>query len=111
MARLLDDDSSSNIRSGGARGFESDSAIINWQQFHNFLLQRMTANTAEDRLRYTKQYYSILQNGDAQSPPGIVTKQTNPYHEITIEPCKIHRSQRLMATDTTTAWLGLVYRH
>jgi Archaeal phage integrase len=69
MSRLLDDgdDSSSNIRSGGARGFESDSAIINWQQFHNFLLQRMTAKTAEDRLSYAKQYHSLLQNGDIQS--------------------------------------------
>jgi hypothetical protein len=31
-----------------------------WPQFHNFLLQRMTAKTAEDRLRYSKQYASIL---------------------------------------------------
>ncbi|MFL6309231.1 MAG: hypothetical protein ACJ70T_04455, partial [Nitrososphaera sp.] len=33
---------------------------VNWQQFHNFLLQRMTAKTAEDRLRYSKQYADVL---------------------------------------------------
>src|SRR5215203_1047271 len=44
----------------GAQGFESLPSSIDWQQFHNFLLQRMTAKTAEDRLRYAKQYASIL---------------------------------------------------
>jgi hypothetical protein len=34
---------------------------INWQLFHNFLLQPMTPKTAEDRLRYAKQYASVLQ--------------------------------------------------
>jgi len=67
MSRLIDDISSNNISSSGARGFESDSAIINWQQFHNFLLQRMTAKTAEDRLRYATQFARLLANGDAQS--------------------------------------------
>jgi hypothetical protein len=36
---------------------------INWQQFHQFLLQRMTAKTAEDRIRYAKQYSSVLFEG------------------------------------------------
>jgi hypothetical protein len=36
---------------------------IDWQQFHQFLLQRMTPNTAEDRLRYAKQYASVLSSG------------------------------------------------
>jgi hypothetical protein len=35
--------------------------IIDWQQFHQFLLQRMTAKTAADRLRYAKHYASVLQ--------------------------------------------------
>jgi hypothetical protein len=40
---------------------QSDSKeLIDWKQFHNFLLQRMTKKTAEDRLRYSKQYASIL---------------------------------------------------
>ena len=38
---------------------------IDWQQFHNFLLQRMTPKTAGDRLSYAKQYaIIILQSGD-----------------------------------------------
>jgi len=56
---------------GRARWFESDPPPppppIDWQQFHQFLQQRMTAKTAEDRLRYAKQFCSILQNGDAHS--------------------------------------------
>jgi intergrase/recombinase len=44
-----------------ARWFNSGPAIIiEWQQFHSFLLQRMTARTAEDRLRYAKQYAHVL---------------------------------------------------
>jgi hypothetical protein len=39
---------------------------VDWQQFHTFLLQRMTAKTAGDRLRYAKQFYMILHNGNAQ---------------------------------------------
>ncbi len=31
-----------------------------WLDFHNFLLQRMTAKTAGDRLSYAKQYGDIL---------------------------------------------------
>jgi hypothetical protein len=53
---------------GGGRWFNSaPPSLIDWQQFHNFLLQRMTAKTAEDRLRYAKQFVSVLTNGDAQS--------------------------------------------
>jgi hypothetical protein len=37
-----------------------------WEQFHKFL-QHMTSKTAGYRLRYTKQFCSVLQNGDAQS--------------------------------------------
>jgi hypothetical protein len=33
---------------------------LDWQQFHNFLLQRMSAKTAEDRIRYAKHYASLL---------------------------------------------------
>jgi hypothetical protein len=52
----------------GYRWFESDpSYIINWQQFHQFLLQRMTPNTAEDRLRYAKQYASVLEGGSTNT--------------------------------------------
>jgi hypothetical protein len=60
---------------GGAQGFESPSSPtsfgissdVNWQQFHNFLLQRMTAKTAEDRLRHAKQYVSLLTNDEVIS--------------------------------------------
>jgi hypothetical protein len=53
--------------SGGARWSNSSPShyhlIINWQQFHQFLLQRMTPKTAEDRIRYAKQYARVLQSG------------------------------------------------
>lgn len=35
---------------------------IDWQQFYQFLLQRMTAKTAEDRMQYAKRYLDILAN-------------------------------------------------
>jgi hypothetical protein len=38
----------------------SDITTIDWQQFHQFLLQRMIRKTAEDRLRYAKQYGHLL---------------------------------------------------
>ena len=44
----------------GDREFNSCPPAINWQQFHNFLLQRMTAKTAQDRMRYAKQYAHVL---------------------------------------------------
>lgn len=37
---------------------------IDWQQFHNFLMQRMTAKTAEDRIQYAKRYVDILVNNN-----------------------------------------------
>ncbi len=45
-----------------------------WQQFQQYLCQtRMTSKTAEDRLRYAKQYAMVLQTRDAtvllQVPP------------------------------------------
>jgi hypothetical protein len=48
-----------------ARWFNSDpspssSFVIDWEQLHQFLLQRMTPKTAEDRIRYAKQYASVL---------------------------------------------------
>jgi hypothetical protein len=33
---------------------------LDWQQFNMFLLHRMNKKTAEDRLRYAKQYASVL---------------------------------------------------
>lgn len=53
---------------GGDRGFKSPTAL-NWQQFHDFLLQRMTAKTAEDRLRYSKQYGHVLRSNNNNSIP------------------------------------------
>lgn len=41
-------------------------AVVDWQQFHQFLLQRMNEKTAADRLRYAKQFVRVLTNGDAQ---------------------------------------------
>jgi hypothetical protein len=37
--------------------------VVDWQQFHNFLLQRMNERTAEDRLRYAKKFGRTLDNG------------------------------------------------
>jgi Archaeal phage integrase len=48
-------------QNSGLRWSESDPSQISWQQFHQFLLQRMTSKTAEDRIRYAKQYASVLQ--------------------------------------------------
>ena len=82
---LLLDDVDARIRAGNlgvGQEFESPSSahslspsniLIDWQQFHQFLLQRMTAKTAEDRIRYAKQFGSVLQTSDAtillQVPP------------------------------------------
>jgi hypothetical protein len=46
-------------------GLPASAPSSNWQQFHDFLLQRMTAKTAEDRLRYAKQFSGVLLNGEA----------------------------------------------
>jgi hypothetical protein len=58
MSRCFNDDDV------GARCFDSDPSpqIIDWHQFHTFLLQRMTPKTAEDRIRYAKQYASVLKS-------------------------------------------------
>jgi hypothetical protein len=61
---------SSNNNSGGAREFKSRSAL-DWQQFHSFLLQRMNANTAIDRMRYAKQYGHVLESADVQVLQGL----------------------------------------
>jgi hypothetical protein len=49
------------------------SRLIDWQVFRQYLLQRMTPNTAEDRLRYAKQFCHVIASGDAapllQVPP------------------------------------------
>jgi hypothetical protein len=37
-----------------------DGSIIDWNQFNMLLLHRMNSRTAEDRLRYAKQYASVL---------------------------------------------------
>ena len=44
---------------------EDDSKDWHWIEFHNFLLQRMTYKTAEDRLRYAKQYGNVLETANA----------------------------------------------
>jgi hypothetical protein len=41
--------------------------MIDWQGFNQFLLQRMTAKTAEDRIRYVKNFSHVLQSGNAAS--------------------------------------------
>lgn len=45
------------------------SISINWQQFHSFLLQRMTKTTASDRLCYAKQYANLPPSELLQLPP------------------------------------------
>jgi hypothetical protein len=53
----------------GAPRFNCDQAnskkILDWGQFHNFLHQSMNERTAQDRLRYAKQYGDILETGNA----------------------------------------------
>ena len=53
---------------------KTEAASQFWRGFYQqYLLQRMTPKTAEDMLRYAKQFGSILQTGDAtillQVPP------------------------------------------
>jgi hypothetical protein len=53
---------------------KTEAALQFWQGFYQqYLLQRMTPKTAEDRIRYAKQFGSVLQTGDAtillQVPP------------------------------------------
>lgn len=84
------DTSAYNFKSrGGAQGSESPPAlhyqydlarrdhIIDWQQFHNFLLQRMTPKTAEDRLRYAKQYASVLTTTSYGIPKDLLQLSPN----------------------------------
>ncbi len=78
MSRLIvwsDNNNNNNNNLGGAQESKSPSAPssqlnvqlginpqIDWHQFHNFLLQRMTLTTAQDRLRYAKRYGSVLKS-------------------------------------------------
>jgi hypothetical protein len=39
--------------------------IIDWNQFQQFLLQRTNTKTTGERIRYSKQFVSVLQTGDA----------------------------------------------
>ena len=54
--------STARVMAGGAALQKTEAALQNWHEFHQFLLQRMTEKTAEDRLRYAKRYASVLQN-------------------------------------------------
>lgn len=47
-------------------GNNNPAVVVDWQQFHQFLLQRTNHKTAGERIRYAKQFCSILQNGNAQ---------------------------------------------
>ncbi len=38
---------------------------INWERFHQFLLTHMNQKTANDRLRYARQFYHVFQTGNA----------------------------------------------
>jgi hypothetical protein len=54
--------SSINMTSGN----QLRSSTIDWSQFKQFLLQRTNSKTTGERLRYSKQFVSVLQTGDAQ---------------------------------------------
>jgi hypothetical protein len=61
MSRLIDLSAYRYNNNHGARESESPpTLVVDWQQFHQFLLQRMTGDTAEDRLRYAKHYAHVL---------------------------------------------------
>ncbi len=62
------------MRTAGPRhaGFTSPNnnnyyAPISLEHFHEFLLQMMNSKTAEDRLRYAKQFSDMLQSRNASS--------------------------------------------
>jgi hypothetical protein len=61
---------STKITSGSSSGNVTRRRIIeggiDWNQFKQFLLQRTNAKTTGGRLRYAKQFVSVLQTGDAQ---------------------------------------------
>ena len=50
---------------------------LDWQQFHQYLLQRMTPNTAEDRIRYAQRYASVLFKGDTSTVTTLVQLSPN----------------------------------
>ena len=65
-----EDNSNRDYNGSGTRCYNSDPAVIkeimiDRQQFHNFLLQRMNERSAEDRLRYAKQFAHILDMNNA----------------------------------------------
>jgi hypothetical protein len=68
---------------GMAPEFESP-PVMDWQQFHQFLLQRMTGKTAEDRLRYAKQYAHVLMPGPNGQDTGSLF-QLSPNKRIHIQ--------------------------
>ena len=49
----------------------SGNNALDWQQFHQFLLQRMNAKSAAERIRYSKQFIGVLVNGDASPLLGL----------------------------------------
>ena len=44
---------------------KTEAALQSWPQYRQYLLHRMTPKTSKDRLRYAKQFGSILSDGDA----------------------------------------------
>jgi hypothetical protein len=64
MSRQNNNDNNDHDRSncGGNQADESD-PTPNWQEFLNFLLQRMTEKTAEYWMRYAKQFVKIITGG------------------------------------------------
>jgi hypothetical protein len=70
-------------------GIQKDD-IVDWQQFHQFLLQRMNDKTAGDRMRYAKQYHSILSFGISNDLLQLSPRQTNPCYESPIVSSQIH---------------------
>jgi hypothetical protein len=50
---------------------------IDWYQFHSFLLQSMTPKTAEDRLRYAKQFVDVLVAETPKSAQSLVQLTPN----------------------------------
>ena len=51
---------------GNVIDFKFAYLIIDWNQYQQFLLQRVNDKTAGERLRYAKQFLDVLQTGDAQ---------------------------------------------
>jgi hypothetical protein len=63
---LRDDDLGNSLKITRGNNNNNPPTVIDWQQFHQFLIQRTNSKTAGGRLRYARKFERTLYTGDAQ---------------------------------------------